>query len=114
MNYIDANTILTLFSGLAFVVYGVSVFFSRKMQKEFNRFKLQKYSSLVGALEILGGLGLLVGVFYTPILIVSSLGLALLMFLGVLTRIRIKDKLKSTIPAAFFLLLNTYLFIQNI
>ena len=114
MDFIDINTILTLFSGIAFVAYGLSVFFSSKMQNEFNRFKLQKYSALVGALELLGGLGLLVGIFYTPVLVISSLGLALLMFLGVVTRIRIKDTLKATIPAAFFLFLNTYLFIQNI
>ena len=114
MNFIDINTILALFSGIAFVAYGLSVFFSSKMQNEFNRFKLQKYSALVGALELLGGLGLLVGIFYTPVLVISSLGLALLMFLGVVTRIRIKDTLKATIPAAVFLFLNTYLFIQNI
>ena len=114
MNYIGADIFLTLFSGLAFIGYGLSVFFSSKMQNEFNRFKLQKYSALVGALELLGGVGLLVGIFYTPVLVISSLGLALLMFLGVVTRIRIKDTLKATIPAAFFLFLNTYLFIQNI
>ena len=114
MDFIDINTILALFSGIAFVAYGLSVFFSSKMQNEFNRFKLQKYSALVGVLELLGGLGLLVGLFYNPVLVISSLGLALLMFLGVVTRIRIKDTVKSTIPAAFFLFLNTYLFIQNI
>ena len=110
----DINTFITVFSGTAFIGYGFSIFFSGKMKKEFDRFKLQKYLSIVGILEILGGFGLLIGLYYAPLLIFSSLGLALLMLLGVITRIRIKDKLKALIPAAFFLLLNTYIFINNI
>lgn len=110
----DINTFITVFSGIAFIGYGFSIFFSGKMKKEFDRFKLQKYLSIVGILEILGGFGLLIGLYYAPLLIFSSLGLALLMLLGVITRIRIKDELKALIPAAFFLLLNTYIFIHNI
>ena len=43
-------------------------------------------------------------------LVISSLGLALLMLAGVIVRIIVKDDLKVTLPAIFFMLLNAYIF----
>ena len=103
---------LVVFSGLSFIVYGVSLFFSEKMKKEFERFQLEKFTILVGCLEILGGLGLLIGIFFNPLLLFSSMGLSILMLLGVLTRIRLKDNFILIIPAFFFLILNGYLFLK--
>ena len=82
------------------------------MKKEFVRFQLEKFTILVGCLEILGGVGLLIGIFFTPLLIFSSAGLSVLMFLGVLTRIRLKDNFIMILPAFFFLILNGYLFLK--
>ena len=87
-------------------------FFSEKMKKEFVRFQLEKFTILVGCLEILGGLGLLIGIFFTPLLIFSSAGLSVLMFLGVLTRVRLKDNFIMILPAFFFLILNGYLLLK--
>ena len=84
------------------------------MKNEFIRFNLEKYIYLVGALEILGGIGILTGVFYNEILIISSLGLSILMLLGVMTRVKVKDNLKQSLPALLFLFLNSYIFINSI
>ena len=80
------------------------------MKNEFKRFNLKKLGFLVIMLEILGALGLLVGIWYKPLLLVSSAGLALLMFLGVIVRFNVKDSLWITIPALFYMSLNTYIF----
>ena len=108
------DTFLAIFSGLAFIGYGLSLFFSNKMKSEFERFQLQRFMYLVGSLEILGGLGQLIGIFVNPLLVFSSIGLSILMLMGVLTRVRLKDNFILILPAFFFLILNSYLFFKFI
>lgn len=80
------------------------------MKSEFKRFKLEKLGLLTIVLEIVGALGLLIGLWYKPLLLLSSGGLALLMFLGVIVRIKLKDSLWITLPALFYMFLNGYIF----
>jgi uncharacterized membrane protein YphA (DoxX/SURF4 family) len=79
------------------------------MKNEFKRFKLEKLGLLTIVLEIMGAIGLLVGLFVKPILLISSGGLALLMLLALIARINSKDSLWVSLPAIFFLALNTYI-----
>lgn len=81
------------------------------MQNEFKRFGLQKFTTLTGVLELLGGIGLLVGLKFSIILLISSGGLALLMLLGFGVRIKMKDGFWLTFPSLFFMLLNLYVFL---
>ncbi|QDV09515.1 hypothetical protein Poly30_50730 [Planctomycetes bacterium Poly30] len=97
-------------SALAFVGYGVACLGTQHMVAEFDRFGLSQFRKLVGALELLGGLGLVAGYFYRPLLLISAGGLTLLMLLGVWTRIRIRDSVIETLPAAAFLGLNFFVF----
>jgi hypothetical protein len=80
------------------------------MKKEFERYGLKKFQKLTGTLEILGALGLLVGVKFKILAMISSGGLSLLMLLGFGVRIKIKDSLLQSFPAFFFMLLNFYIF----
>ena len=80
------------------------------MKNEFKRFGLEKMGLFTIILEILGALGLLIGVLYHPILIISSLGLSLLMFAGVLVRIKVKDNMWISLPAFLYMLVNAYIF----
>ncbi len=80
------------------------------MKAEFKRFGLEKAGALIAVLELLGSLGLLVGLKYPIILLVSAAGLAILMFLGVAIRIKVRDPFWATLPAVFFLALNAYIF----
>jgi hypothetical protein len=102
--------VLIVFSSLSFLGYGVAYFTTPNMKNEFIRFGLSKFGVLTAILEIVGGLGLLVGLLYNSILLISSGGLALLMFLGVAVRLKIKDGLWVSLPALFYFGLNLYIF----
>lgn len=106
----NLSLLLSLFSSVSFIIYGVSYFFTPHMKQEFKRFGLEKFGALTAILEIVGAMGLLVGLISTPILLISSGGLALLMFFGVVARVRVKDSVLVSIPALLFMVLNGYLF----
>lgn len=95
-------------SAIAFVGYGVACLTTQHMVAEFERFGLSRFRRLVGALELLGGLGLLAAYFYRPLLLVSAGGLTVLMLLGVGTRLRIRDPMVETLPAAAFFAINAF------
>lgn len=103
-------TVVIIFSSLSFFGYAFSYFNGTHMKKEFKRFGLEKMGLFTIILEILGALGLLIGVLYHPILIISSLGLSLLMFAGVLVRIKVKDNIWISLPAFLYMLVNAYIF----
>lgn len=84
------------------------------MKNEFKRFEIEKLGLLTIILEILGALGLLIGLYYKPILLFSSGGLALLMLFGLLVRIKTKDSFWVSIPALFYMGLNAYIFFCSI
>jgi hypothetical protein len=103
--------LIVLFSGISFIIYGSLLLVSTEMQNEFKRFKLEKFTKLTGILELLGGIGLLVGLKVGFTLLISSGGLALLMLLGFMVRIKVKDSLWLSFPSLFFMLLNLYVFL---
>lgn len=80
------------------------------MKQEFERYRLRSFRALVGALQLCGAAGLLIGVSQPWIGRMASFGLALLMLLGVGVRIRINDTLLHTTPAIFYFALNAYLY----
>lgn len=84
------------------------------MKSEFKRFNLEKLGLLTIVLEFAGAAGLLIGLLYNPILLISSGGLALLMFLGIIVRLRLKDGLWVSLPALFYMFLNGYIFWETI
>jgi len=63
----------------------------------------------VGILQVLGAIGLLVGLHTSWIGQFSAAGLALMMLCGVGVRIKIKDTVIQTIPAFAYMVLNAYL-----
>ena len=79
------------------------------MMMEFDRYGIPQYRKLTGVLQLLGALGIIIGVWIDFLQILSTLGLFLLMLFGVITRIMIKDGLIKTMPAIFYCLLNGYL-----
>lgn len=84
------------------------------MKNEFARFGLAKWGLFTIILEILGALGLLVGMLYQPILLLSCGGLSLLMLFGLLARIKSKDSLRLSLPALFYMALNAFIFYVTI
>ena len=106
--------ILTLISCISFLVYGIAYFTSPHMKNEFRRFGLEKQGLLIAILQLTGAFGLIVGLILKPILLISSGGLAILMFLGLVVRLKVRDSLWVTSPAIFYMLLNSYIFYKTI
>jgi len=104
--------LLVLVSGISFIIYGSLLLISPQMRNEFNRFGLEKFATLTGALELLGGIGMLVGLKFGFILIISSGGLALLMLLGFGVRLKMKDGFWASFPSFFFMTLNLCVFLM--
>ena len=102
--------VLVLFSSLSFLTYGIAYFKSPNMKSEFKRFGLEKQGMLVVILEVLGAIGLLVGLVVNPIMLISAGGLSLLMLLGVAVRLKIGDSIWVSLPAFSFMVLNAYIF----
>lgn len=92
-----------------FLYYGLDCLLSDGMVVEFERYGLSRYRRLTGSLEVLGAVGLAVGYFVVPILVLASAGLMLLMVLGVATRVRVRDPVAETIPALVLMLVNAYI-----
>lgn len=80
------------------------------MTEEFKRYNLERFRTLTGFLELLGGFGSIIGLYIGPIFFISTGGLSLLMFLGVITRLKVKDSFFQIFPALTLMLLNIYLF----
>lgn len=101
--------ILAGLSGVSFLYYGLHCIFSSKMKDEFERYGLLHLRVFVGLLEVLGGLGVFLGIAWTPIMAPAAFGLSLLMALGLGVRVRVGDGPTQMFPAAFLLLLNLLL-----
>jgi uncharacterized membrane protein YphA (DoxX/SURF4 family) len=102
-------TSLILFSACSFLGYGSACFFSSSTRQEFNRYRLGAQRVVVGMLQVVAGLGLLAGMSQPWMGRAAAGGLALMMLVAVVVRIRIKDSLPQTVPALFYLVLNAYL-----
>lgn len=105
---------LIYISGLTFILYGLLCLMTSHMKAEFQRYGLSNFRQLTGALELLGGIGLLSGLIYTPLLIFSSAGLSLLMLLGTIIRIKVKDRPFEILPAFSLMLINAYILAEAI
>lgn len=100
---------LTALSVLVFLYYGLSSLFANGMAADFERFGLSRLRLLTGTLELLGALGLIAGQFIPGLAIVSAGGLALLMAMGVLTRIRVRDSALQMLPAGLLMCGNAFI-----
>lgn len=106
MNFLNA---LIFFSATSFLIYGVAYFVSSNMKNEFKRFGLAKFGALIATLELIGAIGLFIGMQNQTILALASGGLTLLMLLGTGVRIKMRDSLFVSSPAFFYFLLNAFI-----
>ena len=105
---------LTIFSGLSFLIFGYLCFFSIYFKSEFNRYGIPNYRKTTGFFQSLGGISLILGIFIYELEIISSLGLTILMLMGVGVRLKIKDGLLRTMPAIFYVIVNALIFYLSI
>jgi DoxX-like family len=79
------------------------------MKREFERYGLVRQRVWVGSLQLVATLGLLVGLEQPWIGRSASTGLAIMMMVGVLVRLKIRDRALQIAPAFFYMILNAYL-----
>ncbi|MEJ6680707.1 MAG: DoxX family protein [Flavobacteriales bacterium] len=107
-------TILTWLSGLSFVYFGIGCFISDFIMSEFNRYGLAKFRTLTGLLQLLGAVGVIVGVYFNPrLLLFASLGLGVLMICGFIVRIKISDSFIKCLPSISFAVLNLFIALKT-
>lgn len=107
-------TILICISSFSFLIYGALCLSSATMEQEFKRFGLQNLRMPTGLLEVLGGLGLLVGFKWPMALWVSSGGLSLLMLFGLGVRAKMRDGLLRSLPAFVLMTANLYILLRSL
>ncbi|MBT7528111.1 hypothetical protein OAN39_01195 [Flavobacteriaceae bacterium] len=120
----NITLIISLFSGISFIVYGISSFRSKRMISEFQRWGYGNQRKLIGCFQLIGGAGLIYGSLFVintfdsnnsivnsnNILAGSSLILTIMMIGAVFVRIDIKDKFINILPATFYAILNFMIF----
>ena len=83
------------------------------MSREFQRYGLGKWRPVIGILQLMGAAGLILGYFYIPVLsIIAAAGLSLLMILGFIVRLKIKDNVVQSAPSIFYAVINAYIAIM--
>ena len=85
---------------------------ARKEGLKADRYRLARYRPLIGALEVVGAIGLIAGFFYPRLIAPAAGGLSLMMAAGVGVRLSIGDSVVQMIPAVFFLAVNSFIFIS--
>jgi uncharacterized membrane protein len=62
---------------------------------------------MTGFLQLLGAIGLLIGLYFSPILLLlASIGLSILMIAGFIVRLKINDNFIQSSPSFLFAVLN--------
>ena len=110
----DLNTVLLVFSAISFIFYGFTSFFSKRMVSEYSRWGYSDQRILLGFTQLMGGIGLFVGIYNSIILSIVSFLLTFMMISAVFVRIKIKDSLTNMFPAIFYSALNFIIFYNSI
>jgi len=110
--YADALVVLillALLSGLSFAVYGYQTLFVTPPRGEFDRYRMPSLRRLVGSMQLLGALGVLLGLGYAPLGALAACGLSIMMALALIVRLRIHDAPRLMVSAASFGVVNVLL-----
>lgn len=93
---------------VAFAWHGAALIWTQAMAADFARYGLTRQRTLVGALHLAGSAGLLLGLWFRPLLPFAAGGLALLMLIAIGFRMQVRDPLRTIVPAVAFCALNLF------
>lgn len=96
-------------SSLSFGAYGLACFLDPRMVGEFVRYRAASFRVATGALQIAASAGLILGIRYRPLLLLSASGLAAMMLVAVVVRVRIRDPIPAALPALGYCVLNGFI-----
>ena len=104
---------IILFSAFSFIIYGYSSFMSKRMISEYSRWGFSNQRKIIGFFQLLGGIGLIVGIKVNILLFFTSLSFIIMMLFAIIVRIKIKDGIVETLPAITYLFLNVMIFYKS-
>ena len=81
---------------------------------EYERWGYKKFRTIIALLQILGGVGLLIGFFCDLLLPLVSALLMIMMIIAIFVRIRIKDNIINLLPAILYAVLNFIIFYKSL
>ncbi|HBL38311.1 MAG TPA: hypothetical protein DDZ19_04390 [Flavobacteriales bacterium] len=110
----DIYRIILLFSAISFIGYGINSIFSKRMISEYERWGFKNQRIILSCCQLLGGLGLLIGLAQPLMLSVASFLLTCMMLAAVVIRMRIKERAVKMLPALLYVILNSILFYNSI
>ena len=106
-------TLVILFTAISFVIYGYSSFMSKRMISEYSRWGFADQRKIIGFFQLLGGIGLLVGIKVNILLFITSLSFIIMMLFAIIVRIKIKDGIVEILPAITYLFFNIMIFYKS-
>jgi len=83
------------------------------MIEEFSRWGVKKLRVLVAFFQMMGGIGLLLGLYNIWLLFLVSFLLTLMMIIAIIIRVKVKDSFMMTLPAIIYALLNLIIFYNS-
>ena len=104
---------IILFSAFSFRIYGYSSFMSKRMISEYSRWGFTDQRKIIGFFQLLGGIGLIVGIKVNVLLFITSLSFIIMMLFAIAVRIKIKDGIVEILPAITYLFLNIMIFYNS-
>mgnify|MGYP001313852985 FL=1 len=107
-------TLVVIFTGVSFIIYGYSSFISRRMKSEYARWGYNNQRKIVGSLQLLGGIGLILGLQINVLLITTSFCFIMMMTMAIFIRVKIRDNITDILPAITYLFLSILIFYNSI
>lgn len=101
--------VFALISGASFLFYGYETLLKDPPRGEFERYGMPDLRRFVGSAQLLGGAGVLIGLGFAPLGAAAAGGLALMMLLGLIVRLKIHDAPRLMVPAGSLFFVNAVL-----
>ena len=84
------------------------------MKSEYARWGYNNQRKIVGSLQLLGGIGLILGLQINILLITTSFCFIMMMTMAIFIRVKIKDNITDILPAITYLFLSILIFYNSI
>ena len=101
---------LVLISAFSFLFYSIRSLLSKNMILEYSRWGLNKIRVLISILQLFAVFGLLLGLYNSTLLSITSFLLTVMMLVAIFVRFKIRDSFINFLPAIFYVILNLIIF----
>ena len=108
------QNILIYFSAISFVFYSINSLYSKRLISEYNRWGYGKFRFLISYFQLLAGIGLIIGIYFSFLISIVSFLLFVMMLVAIFVRIKVKDNVIEIFPAIFYASLNLIIFYNSI